>query len=245
MMDLTMEPLLIRDLQNRIKSAQETNASLANEVQDDEALQTLNDCETRINTLFANGGSASIPLEILVRESHPIVQQIGQCHEHLNKKIKKSAHAQAHEIREKARQSLEDAKGLLQLCQYQQAGTPACDIDHQDDEAEQRQILHDLYEEVKAPYSVLNDQQIRDHLYGWTCKFNRLTSDQHFIAPELAKSFFEKLQGDIRSMSINAQDSQEQQESLANLLKIRELMSQLQTVLLNRVYVDRPLASRK
>jgi hypothetical protein len=245
MMDVTMEPLLIRDLRNRIKSAQETNASLASEVQDDEALQTLNECETRINTLFADGGGASPPLEILVREFHPIVQQIGQCHEHLNKKIKKGAHAQAHEIREKAKQSLEDAKGLLELCQNQQIGFPACDTKPPSDEAEQRQIVHDLYEEVKAPCSISTDRQIRDHLYGWTCRFNRLTSDQHFIAPELAKSFFEKLQGDIRRMSINAQDSQEQQESLANLLKIRELMSQLQTVLLNRVYVDRPLASRR
>lgn len=242
-MDTILQPLLAEHLKDRLLAAQEMNAALATELNDEEALRTLSDCETKLHALFVSDAGNSVPLSSVMGDSYLVIQRLGQCHEQLGKKVKKGSSAHAQEIRDKAKKSVEEAKDFINYCREQREDV--CGTDNRQDEETIRRIRHEMKDEIKAPCKVYQDEEILQLLKGWVCKLDMLSPEQKFISPDLAREFFEKLQMDMKRMSVDVCDRQGQQDSLANLLKIRQSMFSLQTALLNRVYLDQPMAARK
>ncbi|MCE3236114.1 MAG: hypothetical protein K0Q50_2294 [Vampirovibrio sp.] len=242
-MDTILQPLLAEHLKNRMLAAHETNTALATALQDEDALRTLSECETKLNTLFAGQSGGAESLGAVMGESYQVIQRLGQCQEQLGKKVKKGSSAQAQDIRDKAKKTVEEAKDFINYCREQ--GDDGCGPDNKHDEEQARRLRQEMKDEIKAPCKVYQDEEVLQHLDGWGCKLDMLSPELKFISPELAREFFEKLQMDIKRMSVEVCNRQEQQDSLANLLKIRQSMFSLQTSLLNRVYLDQPLAARK
>lgn len=239
-MDTVLQPLLAEHLKNRLKLAQDKNLELATELQDDEALRVLSDCETQFNRLFPEAMSGMPPLAEVIEGSSRLIHRLEQCQGQLGKKAKTGASPGAQELREKTRKSVEEAKDFLHYCMEQEE--EVCGNGKRDDE-ELRRIRHDMKQAIKSN-QIYDSEHLLKNLNHWSCTFEKIHADKKFISPDLAQDFFGKLQTDICRMQIDVQNRQEQQYVFVNLLKIRQAMFSLQTALLSRVILGQPLAAR-
>ncbi len=241
--DTILQPLLLERVQSKLQAAHEANTTLATELQDEESLRTLSECESQMSHLFSSETNRHQPLVLIIEDAYQVLAQIAHSHEMLSKKVKKNTAHHTQEIRDQAKQSVEEAKDLIHYCQQHQE--TICDSDEQEDEALGHRLKQEIKALINAPCQSYSDEDILRHLHHWTCKLNLLSPKLKFVPPELAEKFLEKVNMDIRKMSVTPHNHDDQREAMANLLKIREGLSSLQTGLLNRVTVNRPLAARK
>lgn len=241
-MDAILRPFVEEQLKSRLKAAYEHNKELANALHDEEVIHALGDCGHKMDSLFVPNGSQSMPLLLIVEDSEQIIHQIDQYQEQLSKKIKNNSPVHTKEIRDKARQSVEEAKELLGYCRRQHhQQQDVCDTGnrHEEEEAFCDRLRQEMKEEIKSPCRIYTDMEFLNHLDRWICKLDMPAAGQTCISPELARKFLEKLSGDVRRLSVTPQNPEGQQAALANMLQIREALFSMQTALLNRVKTER------
>lgn len=240
-MDAILRPFVEEHLKTRLKTAYEHNKELASALNDEDVIHALGDFEHKMDSLFVPNGSQSMPLLLIVEDSEQVVHQLDQYQEQLSKKIKNNSPAHTKEIRDKARQSVEEAKELLSYCRRQHQQQDTCDTGnrHEEEEAFCDRLRQEIKEETKAPCHIYTDTEFLSHLDRWICKLDMPAVGQKCVSPELARKFLEKLSGDVRRLSVNPKNPEGQQVALAHMLQIREALFSLQTALLNRVSTER------